>query len=75
MEEKSQPDKVEISSNEQLVHKDPILDKGFGESIQGITVNSFYVDQFEPKVKNPNPAGGHRVTCNTTNLSSILVTI
>ena len=33
MEEKPQPDKVEISSNEQLVHRNPILDKGFGESI------------------------------------------
>ena len=28
MEEKSQLDKVEISSNEQLVHRNPILDKG-----------------------------------------------
>ena len=53
MEEKSQPDKVEISSNEQLVHRNPILDKGFGESIQGITVNSVCVDQIEPKLKNP----------------------
>ena len=75
MEEKSYPYKVEISSNEQLVHKDPILDKGLGESIQGRTVNSVCVDQFEPKVKNPNPAGVRRVTCSTTTLSSILVTI
>ena len=75
MEEKSQPYKVEISSNEQLVHRDPILDKGLGESIQGITVNSVCVDQIEPKLKKRNPAGVRRVTRSMTILSSIRVTI
>ena len=46
MEEKSQSDKVEIYNDEQLVHRDPILDIGFGESIQGLNVNSVSVDQF-----------------------------
>ena len=75
MEEKSQPDKVEISSNEQLVHRNPILDKWFGESIQGITINSVYVDQMELKFKKPNPAGVRRVMRSTTILSSIPITI
>ena len=75
MEEKSQPGKVEISSNEQLVHRNPILDKGFGESIQGRTINPVYVDQIEPKFKKPNPIGVRRVTRSTTILSSIPVAI
>ena len=54
MEEKSESYKAKISSNDQLVHRDPILDKGFGELIQGITVNSVCVEQFEPKCKKPN---------------------
>ena len=75
MEEKSQPDKFEISSNEQLLHRNPILDKGFGESIQGISVNSVSVDQIEPKFKKPNPTSVRRVMRSTTILSSIPVTI
>ena len=58
-----------------MVHRDPILDRGFGESIQGLNVNSVYVDQFEPKFKKPNPGGVRRVTRSSSILSSTPVTI
>ena len=51
------------------------MDRGFGESTQGLNVNSICVDQFEPKFKKPNLAGVHRVMHSSSILSSIPITI
>ena len=58
-----------------MVHRNPILDKVFRESIQGITINLVCVDQIEPKLKKPNTTGVRRFTRSMTTLSSIPITI
>ena len=69
IEGRPQPISVEVSNNVQLTSGNQVLDKRSEGLVQNLNKSSVFVDQFEPKFKNPSIVSARRFNRSMTSIS------